>query len=109
MPRHKPSQEAKCLTLLNRERSGPTSAMTFSAVPVSMPSIRVRSTPQARNNAVRRSNLARLLGGRPRRLGGSTGAVVASQVAQHRRQPFFEFGQGLFVSVVQCHRLLERE
>ena len=48
VPGHKPSHEAKCLALLERARSGPTSAMTFNAVVVSMPSMAVRSTPQMR-------------------------------------------------------------
>ena len=56
-----------------RDRSGPASASTLSAVPVSIPSMRVRSTPHTRNSAVRRSNFAALRG-RPRRLGGSAGA-----------------------------------
>ena len=37
MPGHNPSHEANFLALLKRDRSGPTSAMTFSAVVVSMP------------------------------------------------------------------------
>src|ERR1039457_2488492 len=52
VPGHRPSQEAKCLTVLKRDRSGPTSAIIFNAVPTSMPSIRVRSTPQARYGGV---------------------------------------------------------
>jgi hypothetical protein len=65
VPGHRLSQEAKCLALLQRDNSGPTSASTFSKVAVSMPSMRVRSTPQRRNSAVRRSNFAALRG-RPR-------------------------------------------
>src|SRR5207249_9902968 len=34
VPGQRPSQEAKCLALLKRDKSGPTSAMTFRAVVV---------------------------------------------------------------------------
>jgi transposase len=43
------------LALLKRDKSGPTSAMTFRAVVTSMPSMPVRSTPQQRNRDRRRS------------------------------------------------------
>ena len=57
MPGHNPSHEAKCLALLKRDRSGPTSAMTFSAVVVSMPSM---SAPTALLGDSRASGQSRL-------------------------------------------------
>lgn len=45
VPGHKPSLEAKCLSLANLLMSVPISDSTTSAVVTSMPSMRVRSTP----------------------------------------------------------------
>ena len=47
VPGHKPIHEVKCLTVGKRFMSTPISLMTFSAVLVSMPGMRVRSTPLA--------------------------------------------------------------
>lgn len=55
VPGHNSSQEAKCLMVGKRERSGPTSAMILRAAPTSIPGMAVRSTPQARISAARRS------------------------------------------------------
>ena len=49
---HSPSQDVKCLTEGKRRKSGPISLMTFRAVLVPMPGMRVRSTPLASNRAV---------------------------------------------------------
>ncbi|MCY1370248.1 hypothetical protein D9M69_573330 [compost metagenome] len=60
VPGHKPSQEAKCLSLGNLPMSAPTSETTTSAVVTSMPSMRVRSTPHIWKSCVRRSNFGAL-------------------------------------------------
>src|SRR3970040_2927237 len=52
-PGHRPSQEAKCFSEGQRDISRPISEMRVRAMEVSMPSIRVGSTPEMRKGAAR--------------------------------------------------------
>jgi hypothetical protein len=60
LPGHRPSQEAKCLSLAKRLMSVPVSLTTARAVVTSMPSMRVRSTPHIWKSWRRGSNLGAL-------------------------------------------------
>ena len=63
-----PSQLAKCFSVGKRLTSTPISARMTSAVPTSIPSIWVRSTPSALNSGPQASKF-RSLGLRPQRRG----------------------------------------
>ena len=90
VPGHSLSHEAKRLDDLKRDRSGPISETTLSAVEVSMPSIRVRSTPVRRYSRVRASKSGAFFCLCPLRLSGpglsSRAASAASKVSSLRSQ-----------------------
>lgn len=79
VPGEGPGQEVKCLTVAKRLMSHPTSLMTVIAVVTSMPSMRVRSTPQILKRSAHTWNFGALR--RLRRLPGSGEPACACSCA----------------------------
>ena len=109
VPGHNPSQEAKCLAVLNLDRSTPSSANTFNAVLTSIPPMRVKSTPAQRNERAAHIEARSMLGAALVLIGFEPRGCMPLHLREHGLDLGVGFGYQLLMGIEQLERLRQAE